>query len=227
MRPFVFINAAITADGKLASANRLIPSPGSTRDQQHMLELRARADAVMTGARTADLRSVHLGPGGEKYRKLRLKRGLSEYNLRIIVSGSGSVEPRADVFKKRFSPIIILTTERIAPKRRQALEDVADEVKICGVDEIDFAAALTWLRTRWNVRRLLSEGSGQVNDPLFRAGLIDELHLTICPLIFGGRSAPTLSDGAGVAKLAEAYQMKLKSMKRVGDELFLVYRRRG
>ena len=221
----MFINAAITADGKLASADRHIPSPGSKRDQEHMMELRALADAVLIGARTADLHPVHLGPGGEKYRKLRLKHGLSEYNLRIIVSGSGTVDPKADIFKKRFSPIIILTTERITARRRQALEHVAHEVKVCGEKEIDFAAALTWLRKRWNVRRLLSEGSGQVNDPMFRAGLIDELHLTICPYLFGGRNAPTLSDGTGVTKLADAYQMKLKSMQRIGDELFLVYRR--
>src|SRR5688572_2198487 len=72
-RPFVFINAAITADGKLASADRHIPSPGSKRDQEHMMELRTLADAVLIGARTADLHPVHLGPGGQKYRKLRLK----------------------------------------------------------------------------------------------------------------------------------------------------------
>jgi 2,5-diamino-6-(ribosylamino)-4(3H)-pyrimidinone 5'-phosphate reductase len=223
--PFVFINAAITADGKLASDNRHIPSPGSKRDQEHMMELRALADAVLIGARTADMNPVHLGPGGEKFRKLRLQHGLSEYNLRIIVSGSGTVSPSAKIFQLRFSPIIVLTTERITGKRRKALEQVA-EVKVCGRTEIDFRSAFRWLRKRWNVRRLLSEGSGAVNDPLFRAGLINELHLTICPYIFGGRHAPTLSDGTGVAKLADAYQMKLKSMEHIGDELFLIYRRR-
>lgn len=191
------------------------------------MELRALADAVLIGARTADLHSVHLGPGGEKYRRARLKRGLSEYNLRVIVSGSGTVDPRADIFNKRFSPILILTTEHISKSRRRALERVADEVKICGEKQIDFVGALHWLRKDWNVRRLLSEGSGQVNDPMFRAGLIDELHLTICPCIFAGRGAPTLSDGTGVAKLADAYRMNLKSMKRIRDELFLVYRRRS
>ncbi len=223
--PFVFINTAITADGKIASADRHIPSPGSKKDQEHMMELRALADAVLIGARTADLQSVHLGPGGEKYRKLRKKRGLSEYNLRIIVSGSGSVDPHADIFKKRFSPIIILTTERISSARLKALQNVADGVRICGKKEIDFRKAFQWLRAKWKVKRLLSEGSGEVNDALFRSNLVDELHLTICPYIFGGRAAPTLSDGIGVAALSDAIQMELTSIKKIGPELFLVYRR--
>ena len=223
--PFVFINTAITADGKIASANRRIPSPGSKKDQEHMMELRALADAVLIGARTADLQPVHLGPGGEKYRRLRVKRGLSEYNLRIIVSGAGTVDPDADIFKKRFSPIIILTTERISPRRLTALRSVADEVLVCGKKEINFRKAFQWLRKKWKVKRLLSEGSGQVNDALFRNNLVDELHLTICPFVFGGFEAPTLSDGVGVRTLAEAFQMKLRSMKTIGEELFLIYRR--
>src|SRR5215471_9931423 len=93
--PFVFINVAMTADGKIATENRAVSSFGSRRDQEHLLELRATADAVMTGARTADLNDVTLGPGPAKYRRARLRRGLTEYNLRIIVSGSGSVDPQA------------------------------------------------------------------------------------------------------------------------------------
>ena len=80
-----------------------------------------------------------------------------------------------------------------------------------------------WLGKNWNVQRLLCEGGGELNGALFRAGLVNELHLTICPKIFGGRNAPTIADGTGVRNLAGATRLKLKSMKRVGDELFLVY----
>src|SRR5262245_30288590 len=89
--PFIFINMAITADGKIATANRAVSSFGSRRDKEHLFELRATADAVMAGARTVDLNPVNLGPGPAKYRRLRLQSGLAEYNLRIIVSRSGSV----------------------------------------------------------------------------------------------------------------------------------------
>ncbi|MGI8966804.1 MAG: dihydrofolate reductase family protein [Limisphaerales bacterium] len=220
--PFVFLNVAMTADGKLAPANRHFMPFGSKRDQDLLLELRTRADAVMSGARTVDLNPVKLGPGAAKYREMRRQRGLAEYNLRIIVSGGGSVDPRAEIFKHRFSPIIILSTER-AEKKLKQLRSVADEVKICGEKEIDFVLACEWLRVQWKVKSLLCEGGGEVNDGLFRAGVVNEIYLTLCPLIFGGRDAPTLADGEGVARLADATRLKMKSLKRCGDELFLVY----
>jgi len=222
--PFVFINMAMTADGKIATANRAVSSFGSPRDQAHLLQLRATADAVMAGARTADLNPINLGPGPAKYRRLRLRRGLAEFNLRVIVSRSGTVNPGAAIFQRRFSPIIILTTRRATAARLKKLRAVAAEVKVCGAKEINFPRALRWLRQKWGVQRLLCEGGGELNDALFRAGLVKQLHLTVCPKIFGGRAAPTIADGLGAGSLARATQLELESARRHGDELFLVYR---
>jgi riboflavin biosynthesis pyrimidine reductase len=61
-----------------------------------------------------------------------------------------------------------------------------------------------------------------LNDALFRAGLVDEMHLTICPKIFGGRHAPTIADGRGFSRLAAADRFRFKSSRRVGDETFFV-----
>ena len=222
--PFVFINVAMTADGKLAPANRRFVPFGSKRDQTLLLELRAEADAVMSGARTVDSSPVKLGPGPEKYRQMRLKKGLAEYNLRLIVSGSGSINPHAEIFKHRFSPIIILTTQRASRRHLARLRQLADEVKIFGQRKINFVRALRWLREKWNVKRLLCEGGGEVNGALFRAGLVDEVYVTVCPLIFGGRAAPTLADGEGADTLVGATQLDLRSLKRIGDEIYLVCR---
>lgn len=225
-RPFVFLNAAMTADGKLAPASRNFIPFGSRRDQLHLLELRATADAIMSGARTVDLASVKLGSGGAKYRRLRLRRGLREEPVRVIVTGGGTLDPAAEIFKHRFSPIFILTTERASAAKLRRLRGLADEVKICGERELDFSLALSWLREKWNVRRLLCEGGGEVNGALFEAGLVDEIHLTVCPVVLGGRAAPTLADGEGFSQLADAARLELASRKRMGDELFLVYRLR-
>ncbi len=223
-RPFVFLNLAMTADGKIATENRASLVFSSRRDREHMFELRTRADAVMSGARTVDLNPVTLGPGPAPYRRQRRRRGLKEYNLRVIASGSGSVDPRAKIFKLRFSPIIILTTQRASPARLARLQAVAEEVKVCGEKEIDFARALQWLRAQWGVKRLLCEGGGEIDGGLFRAGVVDELHVTISPVVFGGRAAPSICDGLGATNLRGAAQLQLTSARRYGDELFLIYR---
>jgi riboflavin-specific deaminase-like protein len=224
--PFVFVNMAMTADGKIATANRAVHSFGSARDLRHLYELRATADAVMSGARTVEISKSIMGNGGEKFRQRRLKHALAEYNLRIIVSGSGSINLEAKIFQHKFSPIIILTTARISKAQLAKLRRVAEDVKICGKAEINFRAAMRWLRTKWNVQRLLCEGGGELNEAMFRAGLVDEIHLTICPKIFGGHTAPTIADGQGFSRLADAAPFQLKSIKRVRDEAFAVFGRR-
>jgi riboflavin-specific deaminase-like protein len=222
--PFVLVNMAITADGKIATANRAVSSFGSKRDHDNLFELRATADAVMSGARTVDSNAVNLGPGTIKYRRQRLKRGLAEYNLRIIVSGSGTVSPDSEIFRQRFSPIILLTTRRASESDLAILRKLTDEVKVFGEKEIDLPAALRWLRKKWKIKRLICEGGAELNDAMFRAGLVNEVHVTLCPKVFGGRKAPTLAEGVGVKHLADATRLEFKSAKQIGDELFLVFR---
>jgi 5-amino-6-(5-phosphoribosylamino)uracil reductase len=220
--PFVFSNFAITADGKIAFANGEFIPFGSQRDHDHMMELRATADAVMAGARTVEASGAVMSPGGKRFQRLRLVRGLAEYNLRVIVTGNGSMDTRAEIFKHRFSPIIVLTSGRAPGNKLRQLQSVADEVKVFGEKEIDLLAALRWLREKWKVKCLLCEGGGALHGTMVRAGLIDELHLTICPIVFGGRTAPTIAEGGNVLQLADAAQFRFISAKRFGDELFVV-----
>jgi riboflavin-specific deaminase-like protein len=222
--PHVSINVAMTADGKLAPANRHFTPFTSKRDQEMMLELRAEFDAVMSGARTVDTGEVTLGTGGEKWRKKRRALGLKEEHIRVIASGSGTLDPKAHIFtsKRPTSPIIILTTER-AGKSVRALEKAADAVHVSPGKELDFREALLWLRKNWAVKRLLCEGGGAINGGLFLAGVVNEIYLTIAPVILGGCDAPTMADGDGFEKLADALPLKLKRLQRVGDELYTVF----
>ncbi len=220
--PFVLCNFAMTADGKIAFARDHFLPFGSARDRRHMMDLRATADAVLCGARTVAVTGTVIGNGGDNFRKQRLKHGLAEFPLRVIASGSGSIEPDAGIFKQRFSPVIVLTTERISRAKLKSLRAVA-KVEIFGRHEVDFRAAFGWLRQKWDVRRLLCEGGGDLHSALVRAGLADELHLTICPKLFGGRGAPTIADGEGFRKLAAAAQFKLVTAKAIGGELFAIF----
>src|SRR6185503_20526224 len=84
--PFVYLNVATTADGELAPANRHFVPFSSKRDQELLIELRTRCDAVMAGARTVDSVPVNLGPGGKKHRDARIRHRHAEYNIRVVVS---------------------------------------------------------------------------------------------------------------------------------------------
>jgi riboflavin-specific deaminase-like protein len=221
------MNIAMSADGKIAFDNGHFEAFGSQEDRERLLVLRSEADAVMCGAGTVNDYPVNLGPGPKRFRQRRLRLGLNEYNLRVIISGSASLNPQAEIFRHRFSPIVVCVTTQATRTRCAALERAGAQIEVCGENEVDFVKALQRLRQHWGVRTLLCEGGGTVNDGMFRADLVDELNLTLCPWIFGGRLAPTLSDGLGHKLLAEANTFKLKSRRRMGDELFLVYQRKS
>jgi riboflavin-specific deaminase-like protein len=223
--PFVLVNMAMTADGKIATANRQVSSFGSAQDLENLYALRATADAILCGARTVDLNAVSLGSGGRKFERARQRRGLAKQALRIVVSGSGSINPRAHIFTTDFAPLILVTTERAGKAKLKQLSALADLVCVCGKTRVDWLALLQWLRGHFNVRRLLVEGGGELNAELFRANLVDELNLTICPKLVGGRLAPTIADGPNPVALAEATELRLHRQRRVGEELFLTFRR--
>ena len=223
-RPFVLINMAMSADGKIAPAHRRFVAFGSRRDHANLLALRATADAVMCGARTVDSAPMMLDAGGAVYERRRQRAGLAKQNLRVIVSGSGSVDPQAVVFQRGESPVILLASSR-APKSRLAkLKQMADCVKVCGKNSVALGQALGWLRRDWAVKRLLCEGGGELNFELLRLGLVDELHLTVCPRIIGSRDAPTIADGEGFARLAKVTKLELTGQRRTVGELFTTWR---
>lgn len=220
-RPYVLVNMAMTADGKTATPNRAVSSFGSPADEENLYRLRATVDAVMNGARTVDLNPIDMGPGPAKWRRLRRRHGLAECNLRVIVSGSGSIDPTAAVFRDKLSPVLIITREGLSAKKLARLNSVADAVFSAGKEAIDLTAALRWLRKEWQVKRLLCEGGGSLNDAMFRAGLVDEINLTICPIVSGGREAATFSDGVGFPALSAATGLKLVSSKLDQGDRFL------
>ena len=218
------MNMAMSADGKIAPAHRRFVAFGSRRDHANLLALRATADAVMCGARTVDSAPMTLDAGGAVYERRRQRAGLAKRNLRVVVSGSGSVDPQAVVFQRGESPVIVLASGRTPKSHLAKLKRLADCVKVFGKNSVALGQALGWLRRDWAVKRLLCEGGGELNFELLRLGLADELHLTICPKIIGGKDAPTIADGDGFPHLAKAANLMLTRQRRVGDELFTTWR---
>ena len=222
-RPYVLVNAAMTADGKIATSTHSVHTFGSPRDLRHLYELRATADAVLCGARTLEETRASLGNGGERFTRLRIRRRLASHPLRIVVSGAGTLASDAELWRHSFSPVVVLVSREAPARQRERLKELADAVWISPGRDVDFPRALSWLDAEFGVRRLVCEGGATVNDAMFRAHLVDELHLTVCPLIFGGRTAPGLSEGVGRRLMAEADRFQLRSVRSRDEELFLVY----
>ena len=91
------------------------------------------------------------------------------------------------------------------------------------------ASGFDWIQILRNfrdqgIKHLLVMGGGQLVANLVERDLIDELWLTVCPLIIGGKDAPTPCDGTGVS-LANAPRFTLVSNQAIGDEVFLNYKR--
>jgi riboflavin-specific deaminase-like protein len=182
----------------------------------------AACDAVLASVKTVASDNMSMGlPAGE-LRAARVARGRPAFPLRVLITNRGRIDPALRIFTKTFSPIIIFATEEMPRRIRTALAGKAT-LYLQDSDHVDLAQMLRTLRARHRVRRLVCEGGPQILRALLSAQLIDELHVTVCPRVFGGAKAPTLTGLAG-AFLPRSVSLELRDMQVIADECYLRYR---
>ena len=221
-RPFVTANFALTWDGRISTRRHTPADFSSKADKRRLVEIRARCDAVLVSAKTAAADNMSLGLPDPALRAARTARGQREYPLRVLLTNSGRIDPTLRLFTKTFSPIVIFSTTRMPARTRAALAAKAD-LWLYESASVNLFAMLATLRTDYGVRRLVCEGGAQIFRALLTAGLVDELHATLCPRLFGGEKAPTLTGLTG-AFLPASIPLTLKKMDVSGGECFLRYR---
>jgi len=221
-RPFVTMNMAMTADGKITSVGREEPKFTSRRDKRTMDKYRAEADAVLVGAGTlrADDPPLHLrDPEMKAY---RASLGKPEGLLNVVVTASAKLDPAGRFFTGTHAAgRVVATVERADPAKRAALAAVAD-VWVLGEDRVDLGVLLSRLKNERGVLRLLVEGGGDLNWGFVEHDLLDELYVTLAPAILGGKVAPTICDGAGLT-MAGRRRLKLIDAEIVDGEIFCRY----
>jgi len=223
-RPFVTANFAMTWDARI-STRRGTPSDfSSAGDKRRLLEIRAQGDAVLVSAKTVAADNMTMGLPDPALRAARTARGQSARPLRVLLTNSGRLDPGLRIFEpsEAAARILIFSTTRMPDRIRTALADRAD-LWLHDAAEVSLTGMLATLRTEYCVKRLVCEGGAQVFRSFLSAGLIDELHLTLAPRIFGGRQAPTLTGVAGKF-LPRSTSLRLRSMETVEGECFLRYR---
>jgi riboflavin-specific deaminase-like protein len=224
LRPLVILDFAVTADGKVSTGRYTPAQFTSARDKQRLLEIRALADAVLVGRGTLETDRMAMDLPDQRIRQRRIEAGKSECPLRVILSGSGNISTALPVFKKGNAPILIYSTERMAPSQRRLLSEYAT-VHVSGSDRVDVFWVLRHLYDHYQVRSLVCEGGPTLVKALAYADVIDEIYLTVAAKIFGGATAPGLTGLPGEF-LPASRQFQLIDIDRGDNECYLRYRRK-
>lgn len=220
-RPFITANFAITADGRISTRNQTPADFSSPRDKYRLIEIRTECDAIIAGAQTIAKDRMTMGIPDEALRAKRTAKGLSPYPHRVLLSAGGRIDPGLPLFQHRYGPVMIFSTTRMKPETRAALEQHA--TLYLSPRQVDLRQALTTLRTEHGIRRAVCEGGARILRALLMEDLVDELHVTVTPRIFGGRKAPTLTGVAG-SYLPKSTLLRLVEFKPIEGECFLRYR---
>ncbi len=217
-RPFVQVNFVASADGAATVAGRShgLSSPA---DKKVFALGRDLADVVLVGAGTALAEGYH----GVKRTELRTSRrerlGLSEVPPIAVVTGRGSVPPHSPLVTDTVVPLIVLTSEAAPVAWRTAVADAGAAVVVAGDDRVVPERALAALAER-GLLRVCCEGGPMLFADLIAADLVDQLCLTVAPLLAGAGAARVAEGMPATAPTA----LSLESV--LSDEGFLMLRYR-
>ncbi|HXF85906.1 MAG TPA: 2,5-diamino-6-(ribosylamino)-4(3H)-pyrimidinone 5'-phosphate reductase [Anaerolineales bacterium] len=225
-RPFVFINVAMTADGKIDTRARQGAAISSQRDRERVDRLRAEADAVMVGGRTLLDEDPKLTVKSESLRRERLARGLSPNPVKVAVVSEANLKPDSAFLNAGPASIVIFTTQRTSKDKLEFIRSRGVQVFVHEGERVNLQNVMHTLK-EMGINRLMVEGGATLNFELLRLRLVDEVMAYVAPMIFGGETAPTLAAGFGLER-SEAIPLELLRAEAWQDGgVLLHYRLRG
>jgi len=211
-RPFVYVNMIMTVDGRTAVDGRS-SALGGEADLETLLELRTLADAVLIGTGTLRAEGYARLVGSEERRARRVAAGLASDPVAVLIARRFDVPWEAGLFQAASQPVLIYTgVDGPVP-------DVPAPVEVVVLADPSPAPALADLRAR-GVLTMLNEGGPTLVGALLAAGLVDELFITLEPLLTGDEAEPTAVAGG---RLPVPVGLTLVSVRQHGSELFLRY----
>ncbi|MDD1769032.1 MAG: 2,5-diamino-6-(ribosylamino)-4(3H)-pyrimidinone 5'-phosphate reductase, partial [Methanomassiliicoccales archaeon] len=205
MRPFVIVNCAMTADGKIAGRSRRQLRISSGEDLERVQSLRASSDAILVGVGTILADDPHLTAKGAPAGKTP---------LRIVLDSNGRTPDEAKVLDGT-APTLIATADGSSKTWSGA------EVLRCGSGRVDLGILLAELHRR-GVRTLLVEGGGEVVWSFFSGGFVDRYCVFVGNILVGGSTSPTPVDGEGFPD-DETVVLKIVEVRRLGSGVLLCY----
>jgi len=227
-RPYVIINVAMSADGKLSTRERRQVKISGNDDFSRVDELKAGCDAIMVGIGTVLADDPSLTIKSDALIRMRREGNRSSHPVRIVVDSLARIPSDAKIlYKGEGKRIIALSraadfscVEQLKQTAMQCGEDIEVELIVCGDDQVDLLELFQELKKR-DIHRVMVEGGGTLIMGLLKAGIVDEIHTYIGNMIIGGKDAPTLADGEGFVLEDEFVQLTLYSLSRMENGVLL------
>jgi riboflavin-specific deaminase-like protein len=209
-RPFVSLNMVASVDGRATIEGRA-HALGSDTDTLLLTELRTLADAVLIGSGTLRAEGYARLVANPDRVARRAAAGRTPTPTAVLISRSLDLPWDAGLFQAADQPVIVYTDADDEPPQTAAPVEV--------VRVADPAEVLRDLRAR-GIRALLGEGGPTLNRALLAAGVVDELFLTLSPLLAGNKDAPRIVEGDDLPAPA---RLRLLWVLHHDDELYLRY----
>jgi 2,5-diamino-6-(ribosylamino)-4(3H)-pyrimidinone 5'-phosphate reductase len=219
MRPYVVVNIAMSADGKISTRERRQVRISGAQDFTRVDRLKAGCDAVMVGIGTVLADDPSLTVKSEECRKYRRNRGWDDHPVRIVVDSSGRIPPEASILHKGEGKRVVAVSRRADAAKIALLEKKA-RVIVAGEDEADLCALMNELGAM-GIHRVMVEGGGTLIAGLIEAGLVHEIYTFIGNIIIGGKDAPTFADGEGFILESGFPRLTLLEARRIEHGILL------
>lgn len=208
----------MSADGKITDWRNSPARFTSEMDKAHLEAQIAKVDAVIFGANTLRAYGTSLAIRDPMLLAERETEGKPSQPIHIVCSGSGELSPDLTFFRQPL-PRWLLTTSTGAA----LWHDFAGFERILDLDPTGNWSAFLQELTDRGIQKLAILGGGQLIASFAEQRLIDELWLTVCPILLGGATAATPMGGTGFLQ-QEGIQLDLLEYGAIASELFLHYR---
>lgn len=213
-RPYVIINCAMSADGKIALPTGKQLRISCDEDIKRMYTLRNECDAVLIGIDTV----VSDDP------KLTVKERYVDnpkQPLRVVLDSKCRIPKDALVLNNSAKTLIITIKGNEKNFDEKHIEIVGCKSSNEGHVDLDCALDLLYQK---GVKKLLVEGGGTIIWNFLKKGLVDDLYVFIGSCIVGGKATPTLADGSGIKNEDELISLKIVEINRLGSGILVHYK---
>lgn len=183
-QPWVRANFIASVDGAAAVDGRS-GGLGHPSDRSAYELIRELADVIVVGAGTAIAENYGGATGDPDRVARRVTAGLSGIPPIAVVTGGGSLSPDADVLTRTEVPSVVVTCTAVGRGRIADYRAAGADVVVAGDTAVDFSRMLAEFGARgW--LRVVSEGGPKTFAAMVADALVDELCLTVSPLLTGG-----------------------------------------